>query len=108
MSLLKVKKLNKSYGRLHILKSISFEVEAGERHVIIGPNGAGKTTLFNCITGTVKIDSGEIIVENTVTNTLPNHRLAHLGVSRTFQHNNLFEDLTVEENVRLAILSNKR
>ncbi len=107
MSLLKVVNLNKSYGELEILKDISLQVDEGERHVIIGPNGAGKTTLFNCITGTVQIDSGEVRVKDKITNLLPYYKLNHLGVSRTFQQNNLFENLTVEENINLAIASKK-
>lgn len=107
LSLLTVEGLYKSYGDLQILRNISLNLEEGERHVIIGPNGAGKTTLFNCITGTIPINAGVVKVADSVTSTLPNHRLVHLGLSRTFQQNNLFQNLTVEENIHLAIASRK-
>lgn len=107
MSLLRVTGLSKGLGRLEILKDIHLEVEPGERHAIIGPNGAGKTTLFNCLTGVVRADAGTVMLDGRDITRLPPHHRARLGLSRTFQRNNLFLELTVERNVELAILSGK-
>lgn len=107
MSLLKVEKISKSFKNLQVLQNVSLEVHPGERHVIIGPNGAGKTTLFNCITSVIPIDTGGVFLEDKEISKLPSHDLVHLGISRTFQKNNLFPNLTVEENIQLAITSRK-
>ncbi|BDG46938.1 MULTISPECIES: ABC transporter ATP-binding protein [Parageobacillus] len=107
MSLLKVENISKSFKTLQVLRNVSLEVNPGERHVIIGPNGAGKTTLFNCITNLLPIDSGAIYLDGKDISKLPAHHLVHLGMSRTFQKNNLFGDLTVEENLHLALVAKK-
>lgn len=108
MSVLKVDKLNKSYGRLQILTNVSFDVLLGERHVIIGPNGAGKTTLFNSITGVVPTTSGTVSVNGKTISNLPEHKRVAHGIARTFQKNNLFGPLTVEQNLMMAILYGKK
>jgi branched-chain amino acid transport system ATP-binding protein len=107
LSLLKVERLYKSFKGLQVLKDVSLEVRPGERHVIIGPNGAGKTTLFNCITGTLPIDQGIVSVNGKQISGLPPYTAVRVGMSRTFQKNNLFGSLTVEENVHLAIIACK-
>lgn len=107
MSLLEVEGISKSFTSLDVLKNVSLNVQKGERHVIIGPNGAGKTTLFNCITGELPVDAGIVKIERNIISKLPSHKLVHLGMSRTFQKNNLFGDLTVKENIYLAITSRK-
>ncbi len=107
MSILKIEGISKSFKSLLVLSRISLEVREGERHVIIGPNGAGKTTLFNCITGLLPIDEGAVFLEGKEVSKLASSRLVHLGLARTFQKNNLFGDLTVEENIHLAITSQK-
>lgn len=107
MSLLKVENISKSFKTLQVLHNVSLEVQPGERHVIIGPNGAGKTTLFNCITNHLQINSGSVYLEGNDISKLPSHQLVHLGMSRTFQKNNLFGELTVEENIHLALASRK-
>lgn len=107
MSLLKVENISKSFKTLQVLQNVSLEVQEGERHVIIGPNGAGKTTLFNCITSHLPINSGAVYMEEKEISKLPSHHLVHLGMSRTFQKNNLFGNLTVEENLQLALASTK-
>ncbi|MDR9794749.1 ABC transporter ATP-binding protein [Aeribacillus sp. FSL K6-2848] len=108
MSILKVENINKSFKTLQVLQNVSLEVQPGERHVIIGPNGAGKTTLFNCITNVLLIDSGKIFLEGQEISNMPSSKLVHLGMSRTFQKNNLFGNLTVEENLHLALTATKR
>jgi branched-chain amino acid transport system ATP-binding protein len=107
LSLLKVDTISKSFKTLQVLQNVTLEVQPGERHVIIGPNGAGKTTLFNCITSTLPIDSGKVSLGDKVISNLHSSKLVHLGMSRTFQKNNLFGDLTVEENVHLALAATK-
>lgn len=107
MSLLKVENINKSFKTLPVLKNVSLEVHPGERHVIIGPNGAGKTTLFNSITNQFPIDAGSIYLEEKEISKLRAHQLLHLGMSRTFQINNLFGELTLEENIHLALAAKK-
>ena len=107
MSLLHVNQISKSYKTLQVLNNVTLNVEPGERHVIIGPNGAGKTTLFNCITGTVPINNGEVYLDNKKISSLPSQKLVHLGMSRTFQKNNIFGNLTVEENLHLALVATK-
>ena len=103
MSVLRVVDLCKSFGSLMVTKSVDLEVEAGERHVIIGPNGAGKTSLINQIGGQLTPDSGQIYVGDCETTKLAPEEICGLGVSRTFQKNNLFRNLSVIENVRLAV-----
>lgn len=107
MSLLQVQGIYKSYGSLPVLQNISLEVQPQERHVIIGPNGAGKTTLFNAITGVIPIDAGSIVMEGKNIGQSPAHARVASGMARTFQKNNLFENLTLEENLELSVLSNK-
>lgn len=107
MSLLRVRDLNKSFRALKVLHDVSLEVEESERHVIIGPNGAGKTTLFNCIMGTIPISSGQVLLDDRDVSSLPTHRRVPLGMSRTFQKNNLFDRLTVAENLNLAVGARK-
>lgn len=107
MSLLKVVNLNKSYKAIHILKNVNLEIEEGERHILIGPNGAGKTTCFNCIAGTIPFESGDVFIEGKRVSNMPARSRIELGMSRTFQKNNLFNDLTIEENVHLAIMPTK-
>lgn len=103
MHALKVEGLCKNFGGLQALHGISFGVKVGERVGIIGPNGAGKTTLFNLVTGLLQADSGKIyIFDQDVTN-MPTHRRIHTGLARTFQVMNLLSNLTVIENVLLAV-----
>ncbi len=104
---MKVEKLNKSFKAIHVLKEATIELLPGERHVIIGPNGAGKTTFINCLYGTLKFESGDVFLEGKSIKNIPSHERVHLGMARTFQKNNLFSDLTVGENIYLAILSVK-
>jgi branched-chain amino acid transport system ATP-binding protein len=84
MALLETKDLRKSFGALSAVAGVSLAVEAGTLHSIIGPNGAGKTTLFNLLTGT------------------PAHRIAHLGLARSFQRTNVFPAFSLLDNVWVA------
>ncbi|MCL6638029.1 MAG: ABC transporter ATP-binding protein, partial [Alicyclobacillus sp.] len=107
MSLLRLDGVSKSFGQLHVLRNVSLTVAEGERHVVIGPNGAGKTTLFNCITGVLPINEGAVYLDGQQISKRPPNELVHLGMARTFQKNNLFNNLTVEENIHLAIAARK-
>ena len=103
--ILQVKELSKHFGGLKAVNNVTFNVERGSIHSIIGPNGAGKTTLFNLITGAIRPMSGEVSFNgNEVTGWTP-ERLARGGVARTFQRTSIFKELSVLENVALAIRS---
>ncbi len=100
--LLELKEATRRFGGLVAVNGVSVEVMRGELFGLIGPNGAGKTTLFNLITGLTPFSSGSLIFEGRdVTNVAP-HRMAELGVSRTFQNLRLWSELSVLENVRIA------
>jgi branched-chain amino acid transport system ATP-binding protein len=103
MSMLRTDHLCRSFGSLVVTNDVNLTVEAGERHVIIGPNGAGKTSLINQIGGQLEPSAGRILVKGTdITGWSPS-RISRLGVARTFQRNNLFQNLSVIENLRLAV-----
>jgi branched-chain amino acid transport system ATP-binding protein len=102
MIILETLSLTKDFGALRAVDDVSLRVEAGALHSIIGPNGAGKTTLFNLIGGNLKPTSGRVTYKGRDLTQLPLHRIAHLGIGRSFQIINLFPNLTALENVRLA------
>jgi len=107
MEALKIEGLSKNFGGVQALKDVSFTVEAGERLAIIGPNGAGKTTLFNLLNGQEKATAGRIYFFEQEITTMPTHRRAHLGQGRSFQLTSLFPNLTVLDNVLLAVQGTK-
>ena len=103
MTILRVERLSKHFGGLSVLTDVSFAVEPGEKLALIGPNGAGKTTLINTIGGQLPVSGGQVFLEDRdITKLSPNRRL-HLGVGRSFQINNLFFELSVLDNVLLAL-----
>jgi branched-chain amino acid transport system ATP-binding protein len=99
MSLLSVKNLDKRFGGLHAVKDVSIEVEAGEILGILGPNGAGKTTLYNLLTGFIRPDNGQVLLDGQPLLGMSPHKVVGLGVARTFQLCRPFVGLTVLENV---------
>lgn len=103
MTLLEIRNLSKRFGSLTAVDDLSLEVQAGERRAVIGPNGAGKTTLFHIVSGRFKPDDGDILFRGTVISGLKPHKIARLGMARSFQITNIFAELSVLENVRLAI-----
>ena len=103
MEILRVENLSKNFGGLQALEGLSFSVEAGEKLAIIGPNGAGKTTLFNVLGGQLPASAGRIHLIGQDVTTLAPHRRLHLGLARSFQLNNLFFNLTLIDNVLLAL-----
>ena len=102
MSLLNATRVVKRFGGLTAVNKMEFHLEKGEIVSIIGPNGAGKTTLFNLLSGTLTPTRGSIFLKGRDITHLPPHRIAHLGLGRTFQITNIFPNLTVLENIRLA------
>ena len=102
-SILTLKDVSVTFGSLRAVSSVNLNVPAGQRRAIIGPNGAGKTTLFNAIAGVVPISSGKIHFNNTDMTRFSTSKRAGLGIARTFQITNLFPQLTIEENIRLAV-----
>lgn len=103
MNVLRIEHLSRSFGSLVVTNDVSLAVARGERHVIIGPNGAGKTSLVNQIAGQLRPSAGRIYVKDRDVTHWPPNRIARIGVARTFQRNNLFGNLSVLENVRLAV-----
>jgi branched-chain amino acid transport system ATP-binding protein len=91
-----------AFGGIHALSGVSLEIPRGAIVAIIGPNGAGKTTLFNCITGVYRPDSGDVRLEGRQLSGLKPHRIAALGIARTFQNIELFARMTVQDNVLLG------
>ena len=102
--MLKGTDITKRFGGLVALSGIDFEVHHGEIVGLIGPNGSGKTTLFNVISGLHKVDSGDITFMGQRITGLPPHAIARLGIGRTFQVVRPLTDLTLKENVAIAVL----
>jgi branched-chain amino acid transport system ATP-binding protein len=100
--------IRKRFGTLETLRGVDLAVKAGEKRALIGPNGAGKTSLFNIIGGQWRASDGHVHVFGRKVDRYSPHRRASLGIARTFQITNLFKDLTVEDNVKLAILGLRR
>lgn len=94
--------ITKSFSGIRALDDVTLRVVEGERVGLIGPNGAGKTTLFNCILGTLRPDSGSVILNGVDLGSLPVHRRARMGMGRTFQRIELFSDTSVAEHLLIA------
>ncbi len=101
-TIIETRRVAKYFGGLHAVDGVDLQVAEGAMHSIIGPNGAGKTTLFNLISGYLKPTSGQVFLRGREITGLPLHRMAHLGLGRSFQITNVFPILTVLENVRVA------
>jgi branched-chain amino acid transport system ATP-binding protein len=102
MSLLAVKGVTKRFGNLVAVRDVSLAVETGELRAIIGPNGAGKTTFFNLISGFFPPTTGTIQFDGHNVTTLTAQKRVAIGMARTFQITEIFPELTVHENVRIA------
>ena len=96
--------LQKSFGPTEIIRGVSLDVAAGERHAIIGPNGAGKSTLFHLISGRLKPTAGEVRLNGERIDGLPPFEIYRRGLSRSFQITNIFPRMSVYENLRCAAL----
>ncbi|CAM3791438.1 ABC transporter ATP-binding protein [Mesobacillus thioparans] len=96
---LETRNLTKKFGGLTAVNAVDFSIEKGKINAIIGPNGAGKSTFFNLISGFHPPTSGSIIFKGQDITKLPSNKIAELGIARTFQSTNLFEQSTVLDNV---------
>ncbi|HSS92651.1 MAG TPA: ATP-binding cassette domain-containing protein, partial [Candidatus Dormibacteraeota bacterium] len=106
--LLRLDRVQRHFGGVRAVDGVTLEVEKGSIQGLIGPNGAGKTTLVNVITGYVPFESGNAWLESDQLTGLPAHRIAGLGVARTFQNIRLFRDLSAVENVIVGMHSRRR
>jgi branched-chain amino acid transport system ATP-binding protein len=101
--MLETKGLCKSFGALEVAREIDFRLERGARHALIGPNGAGKTTFINLLTGVLPPSRGKVLLEGEDVTSLAQAKRVKRGIARTFQINQLFRGLTVQENVCIAV-----
>ena len=100
---LETRKLEKAFGGLRVTRDLSLKIAKGARHALIGPNGAGKTTVINLLTGVLKPDGGRILLAGEDITDLSVHARVRRGLSRTFQINQLYADLTPLETIGLAV-----
>lgn len=106
--LLAVENVSLSFGGIVALDKVSFGVTEGQIVGLIGPNGAGKTTLFNCLTRLYPVDEGDIHFQGKSILKIPPHRIASLGIARTFQNLALFDKMPVLDNVMIGMHSHTR
>jgi len=104
-AILETKRVTRNFGGLSAVSDVDLQVRSGEITSIIGPNGAGKTTLFNLITGMLPPSSGKIFFKGQDITHLPIHQILLKGIARSFQVTNIFQGLTVYENIRIACQS---
>ncbi len=98
-SILEIRDLTKRFGGVIAVNACSLVLVSGKIYGLIGPNGSGKTTLFNCITGLERRDAGQVLFKGRRIDGLKPHRIAHIGIGRTFQIIRVFPDLTALENL---------
>jgi branched-chain amino acid transport system ATP-binding protein len=103
MAILKLKGVGKNFGALEVLSQIDLDVEAGKITSVIGPNGAGKTTLFNVISGRFPVSSGTILFKDQDLSRMKEYEITLAGLARSFQITNIFQKLSVWENIFLAV-----
>ena len=94
--------LRKEFGALVAVDDVSIQIRKNTLHAIIGPNGAGKTTFFNLLSGNIEPTGGRVVFKGRDITHKPVHRTIHFGIGRSFQITNIFPNLTVFENIRLA------
>lgn len=102
MPLIEIRDICVSFGGIKALQNISFSIMRGDIVGLIGPNGAGKTTLFNCLSRLYRPSSGDVFFEGQSILSMPRHKMAELGIARTFQNVALFDKMTVEENIMVG------
>ena len=101
-TVLSVRDISKSFGNIHAVRDVSFDVRKGEVLGLIGPNGSGKSTLFNCVLGQLTPNQGEVMVNGRPVSGMRSNDLNKLGVGRTFQQLSVFPQMTVLDNIILA------
>jgi len=107
MEILKTEKLTKRFGGLVAVNQVDIDIEENRLTSIIGPNGAGKTTVFNLLTGLIKPDDGKIYFKGKEITKHPPHRIVREGIARSFQISNVFTELPLFENIRIAVQAEK-
>ncbi len=105
--MLDVRKLSKAFAGFVAVDAVSLAVETRQTTAVIGPNGAGKSTFFNLITGHLRPDSGQVLLDGRDITGTPPHRICRLGIGRSFQRTNIFTRLSVLENVQAALLAHR-
>lgn len=103
--ILQVKHLNKSFGGIRASRDINLDVKSGQIHALVGPNGSGKTTLINQLSGILRPDSGQILFKGKDISQTAEHQRAHDGLARSFQITSVILEMTLLENVMLAVQS---
>ena len=101
-NLISFKDVSLSFGGVKALTNVSFDIKEGSLHAIIGPNGAGKTSIFNCISGIYKPTSGSVEYKGNNIEGMRPDEIANMGVARTFQNIELFENMTVLDNILIG------
>lgn len=102
-AILEIRDLHKSFGGVDAISGVSLSVKPKETLAIIGPNGAGKTTFYNMLSGRMKPTSGQVLLNGKDITGMPPNKISRLGISRSFQINNIFTEMTVRENVEVAL-----
>jgi branched-chain amino acid transport system ATP-binding protein len=102
-SLLNIQNISKSFGGFTALNDVSLDIAEGERFGLIGPNGSGKTTLINCVAGSLRNESGQIVYRGREITRLPAYRRTRLGIARSFQIPRPFTSMTVLENLMVPL-----
>ena len=102
MGILEINDLSLEFGGNRVLSNVDLNVDANSIYAIIGPNGAGKTSLMNCINGLYKPSSGKILFKNKDITSLPSHKIAKLGIGRTFQNVEMFRNMSVLDNLLIG------
>jgi branched-chain amino acid transport system ATP-binding protein len=105
--MLDVREITKSFAGFLAVDGVSLFVKTHEIAAIIGPNGAGKSTFFNLITGHLRPDRGQVLLDGRDITGMPPHRLCRMGIGRSFQRTNIFPRLSVFENVQAALLAHR-
>jgi branched-chain amino acid transport system ATP-binding protein len=105
VTVLDVRNVTKSFTGFLAVKGLSLTLRQGERRGLIGPNGAGKTTLFNLVSGRLRPDSGEILYRDRPIQSLSPHKIARLGLARTFQITSIYPRLTPLQNIQVAVFA---
>ena len=107
MAILSLKDVKKNFGITEIIRGVSLDIVEGEKHAIIGPNGAGKSTLFHLISGRYDVTDGSIRFKEQQIENKPPYEIARMGLARSFQVTNIFQRMSVFENIRCALFWSK-
>jgi branched-chain amino acid transport system ATP-binding protein len=105
--LLEAEKVTRTFGHFVAVQDVSLSIREGQTTALIGPNGAGKTTFYNLLSGRLRPTRGVVRFRGRVISGLPPHAIVRLGISRSFQISNVFADLTVLENVLVALVAHR-